>query len=186
MTISHDAQLLLLGASISLVSSIITVLINHYLSLHADKVKRARDKDASLKSIIVPTSSSLPEAVGHNKLQIHNVTAHSYGVSIVGEVVHNVIYKSDNVPVERSITFYSRDNIQKKLNLWIWENVSNNVTVDESECSQIGSLEIDLPSDAPSGLSLNTRFQLNEDGLLNVTTESPIIKKMVSASFQVW
>ncbi len=41
---TRDVQLLLVGASISLISSIVTLLLQHFLTLRLDKVKRERDK----------------------------------------------------------------------------------------------------------------------------------------------
>jgi hypothetical protein len=44
MTFSEELSLLLIGASIALLSSMLTLIIQHFLSLEEDSVKRQRDE----------------------------------------------------------------------------------------------------------------------------------------------
>lgn len=176
MTLSHDAQLILLGALISLVSSIITALVNHYLSLHADKVKRARDKDASQNSIIVPTASQISDAM--DLLRISDVSSYSYGISI-DEIIYNVLYKENPVPAERTIRLPSKEKLQKKVEFMIWQNNSNNASVEREECEPIGRLEFELPEELPADSLFNVTFRLDEIGLLTVSVEDPVSHQLV-------
>jgi len=50
--IDRDVALLLIGAAIALVSSIVTALVQHSLSLRADRVKRERDRVENQKAIL--------------------------------------------------------------------------------------------------------------------------------------
>ena len=44
MTFSEELSLLLIGASIALLSSMLTLIVQHFLSLREDSVKRQRDE----------------------------------------------------------------------------------------------------------------------------------------------
>ncbi len=51
--IDRDVALLLIGAAIALVSSIVTALVQHFLSLRADRIKRERDGGGGRETEIV-------------------------------------------------------------------------------------------------------------------------------------
>ena len=60
MTTDRDLALLLIGAGIALVSALVTSIVQHWLSLGADKIKRERtrkDKEAeALRSNLLRTN----------------------------------------------------------------------------------------------------------------------------------
>jgi predicted GTPase len=60
---SHEILLLLIGAGIALVSSIVTALVQHLLNLRAEKIKKRWEKEAAQSQAL---QSSLTEGV-----QIH-------------------------------------------------------------------------------------------------------------------
>ena len=82
---SIDAQLVLLGAGIVLVSAITTALVNHLLSLRADRIRRERDRlekaDAKRRRDLVKrTNSSIEAALREPGMQARWADRPEWGV----------------------------------------------------------------------------------------------------------
>ena len=92
----HDLQLLLVGASISLVSSIVTLLLQHILSLRLDKMKRERDK---IDREILELKESLYKAVDLETINKLRGTFHAFETGddlndveiLVSSIAHELI-----------------------------------------------------------------------------------------------
>jgi len=83
--ISIEAQLMLLGAGIALVSAITTALVNHLLSTRADRIRRERDRlekeDAERrKHLVKRANSSIEAALREPGVQARSADRTAWGV----------------------------------------------------------------------------------------------------------
>ena len=158
----------------------------------------AHDRDAAVakgaavyaKLLYGAKEGSIPEICNPfmpGRLEL--ISKKSYGLAALqgenGErKICNLICRSEKLPISKMKSFYTSVNHQKRINLRVYETVSDEQYTEICPDALLGSCILEIPEDIPKGSEVEVMFSLNKEGVLSVSGRETMTGREVNAAME--
>jgi molecular chaperone DnaK len=139
---------------------------------HSSETADTATKERAQQEVADDFGYSIGTVKQFNRMTTTIVTSHSFGVVALNrenrEVVNNLIVKNTSLPTVATQTFGTVEANQQNAYVQIMENLYSEVEIDPSNCEEVGTALLNLPSGLPQGSPVEITFELNDEGRLHV------------------
>ncbi len=131
-------------------------------------------RERAQQSVADEMGMRLPALKRLDDMKVTNVVSHSFGVVALretgAEFISNLVLAQEPLPAARTKTYYTAEANQPEVQLRIMETAAREDAVDElDQGTEVGEAILPMTSGLPKGAPVEVTFELNQQGLLNIT-----------------
>jgi molecular chaperone DnaK (HSP70) len=131
-------------------------------------------RERAQQSVADEMGMRLPALKRLDDMKVTNVVSHSFGVVALretgAEFISNLILAQEPLPAARTKTYYTAEANQPDVQLRILETAAREEAIDDlDQGTGVGEAILPMMPGLPKGAPVEVTFELNQQGLLNIT-----------------